>query len=423
MWFDYYPPKEYFAKVFAKLGTMDPKPYVEFYGGEPTVRADLVELVAMAREHGLKIRVLTNGVKLADEEYTRKLCEAKIPVRIAFDGRDRSIYERLRGDGSCYEKKLKAFEHLKKYGRRKHSILCCFAKGLNDHLMADLIEFCHGYHDVLNQIGLVPYREDWEGGPEGGIATTMEDAEEAIRKALPEDDVQFIPVGLAFRFAMARSFFTSQKRSELFMLGGAHPNCESVTFLVSDGQRYRGINRFLKIPLAELAQVGIRKVDALNVKLAKLDPKRFVDRWHGRMLVASMFLPMIPRAVNYRAIFKGNLLWGMMKVGWRWLVRGERFPVALRNVTGLPGFLRVVVIPFEEYRAIDGRRLSACKGGFAYEDVADGQIKFIPSCTWFVHRNGILKTITEKYGIAGRKPATAEPAESAAPATRVAETA
>jgi len=42
MGFDFHPPLAYFEKVFREIGTYDPAPMVQLFGGDPTVRHDLV---------------------------------------------------------------------------------------------------------------------------------------------------------------------------------------------------------------------------------------------------------------------------------------------------------------------------------------------------------------------------------------------
>ena len=66
-------------------------------------------------------------MRLADEEYCKKLCEARVPTRFGFDGRSADIYEQLRNNRWAYEKKMKALENLKKYSRRKHAIIATAA--------------------------------------------------------------------------------------------------------------------------------------------------------------------------------------------------------------------------------------------------------------------------------------------------------
>ncbi len=95
MGFDFNPPMAYFEKIFAEISQWDPKPVVQLFGGEPTVRDDLFEIVALARKYGLRPNLTTNGLRLADEEYCQKLCEARIGMRFAFDGNHPDIYEKL----------------------------------------------------------------------------------------------------------------------------------------------------------------------------------------------------------------------------------------------------------------------------------------------------------------------------------------
>jgi hypothetical protein len=185
------------------------------------------------------------------------------------------------------------------------------------------------------------------------------------------------------------------------MFGGAHPNCESATFLVSDGQKYRSINHYLKIPLNELTKIVIKKTQKMNERLSRYDPKKFHDRWLARAIILKTLIPLLWIAPDYRAIFKGRPVRGIILTLWGAL-KGERFEYALSRVSGLPRVLRVGVLPFEQYQAVESNRLANCKGAFVFEDTKTGQIKFVPTCTWFRFRQDVLQSITDKYGIASK---------------------
>jgi uncharacterized radical SAM superfamily Fe-S cluster-containing enzyme len=405
--FDYHPPLEYFDKVFAGLSKLNPRPFVDLYGGEPTVRADLVDVIKLARRHKLKVRLVTNGLKLADEAYCKKICDVRVPMRLSFDGLNPETYLKLRGDASVLQTKLQALANIKKFSHRKHSILTCLGK---DTDIASVFNLCHDYGTVIDQLGIIPLKEDWHMGPERleHPQMTPEDVENAVKSAVPDGQVNFISAGLVHCLALTRSFFTERKISKNFMFAGSHPNCESMTFLVSDGQKYRSINHYLKIPLDTLAEEVIRRGQKLNERLSTLNPKKFLHRWLGRLLTLKTFLPVALRAINFHAIFRGNPCLAILKTLIAPL-NGQRIWDALRQVTSIPYFLRVGVLPFEEYLAVDAQRLANCKGLFAYEDVQDGQIKFIPVCTWFLYRKAILKTIADKYGVAPTKISQAAP--------------
>ncbi len=51
--FSFEPPMEYFDALFQRLARNDPKPTVALFGGEPTVRQDLFDIVRLARSFEL----------------------------------------------------------------------------------------------------------------------------------------------------------------------------------------------------------------------------------------------------------------------------------------------------------------------------------------------------------------------------------
>jgi MoaA/NifB/PqqE/SkfB family radical SAM enzyme len=51
-------------------------PHLIFTGGEPTLREDLVELIAHAENNGQVTGILTNGIKLGDTNYLREILDA-----------------------------------------------------------------------------------------------------------------------------------------------------------------------------------------------------------------------------------------------------------------------------------------------------------------------------------------------------------
>ena len=73
---------------------------LQLSGGEPTLRDDLPEIVAYAKETGCPyVQVNTNGLRLAEEpEYLRKLARAGLDiVFLQFDGVTEEVYCTLRG--------------------------------------------------------------------------------------------------------------------------------------------------------------------------------------------------------------------------------------------------------------------------------------------------------------------------------------
>jgi len=73
-------------------------PHVCFTGGEATLRPDLVELVAYARQRGLVSGLLTNGRRLADRAYVDELVAAGLDhVQITLESHDPAVHDRMVG--------------------------------------------------------------------------------------------------------------------------------------------------------------------------------------------------------------------------------------------------------------------------------------------------------------------------------------
>jgi hypothetical protein len=76
-------------------------PYnIQLSGGEPTLRDDLPEIVALVRERGFSfVQLNTNGVRLAqDSEYVRQLKDAGLGcVFLQFDGVSEGTHQTIRG--------------------------------------------------------------------------------------------------------------------------------------------------------------------------------------------------------------------------------------------------------------------------------------------------------------------------------------
>ncbi len=393
MGFEFHPPMTYFKNVFAGLAAFKPPPTIQLFGGEPTVRDDLFEIIDLARAHGLRVRLVTNGLRLADEEYCRRLCETKVPVLLAFDGRDPEIYLRLRKSPNAYEKKLKALENLKRFSKRKNIIMCCVARKVNDRHMRDLINFCHENRDSIGALHMIPLTETWAPGEfETDVHTTIEDVERIVAEAFPGERVEFISAGIGVFLKRAMSFFGSPRLT----FGGAHPNCESMTMLVSDGVQYRPVGHFLKRPIDEIAMQALVRAKKIDGRLARLSPGKWFQRWRGRLIVVRAFAGLVFSSLDFHRIAKGNPWWRGARI-LAALAIGRPAKDVFRKHTRIEQVLGMVVLPFEEYDATEGQRLVICPSGFAYEDPDDGRVKTIPVCTWSLYRNEIQRKIAAKY--------------------------
>ena len=394
MGFEFHPPLSYFERVLKALGERDPKPSaINLFGGEPTVRDDLFEIIDIAKRNGLSPRVVTNGLRLADEDYCRRLCETGAQILIAFDGRDPAIYERLRKSPGAYAKKLKALENLRKYNRRKTTLMCCVARHVNDSHMRDLIDYCHENRSFIKCMHLIPLTETWEEGEfETDVATTTEDVEQIIDDAFPEGKVEFLPMGPSASLKQAFDFFGAAP----LRFGGVHPNCETATYLLSDGTRYRPLSDYLKRTLDELGEEIVSGCKRIEPKLARLDPGKWLQKWRGRLIVIRAFGPLVARSLNSRMVFKGNRLLAVMRI-LGGLMLGKKLKNLLRAHTNVQGAMLMVILPFEEFHSVESARLENCPSAFAYEDPDTGEVRTVPVCMWGLYKNDVQRRIAAAY--------------------------
>jgi uncharacterized radical SAM superfamily Fe-S cluster-containing enzyme len=91
---------------------------IQLSGGEPTLRDDLADIVAMGRQTGFSfIQINTNGIRLAEDfRYVKSLKDAGLAsVFLQFDGLDDSVYRALRG-GNMLQRKFEALAACREAG-------------------------------------------------------------------------------------------------------------------------------------------------------------------------------------------------------------------------------------------------------------------------------------------------------------------
>jgi len=92
---------------------------ITFFGGEPLLRKDIIDLVKYAHDIGMITRINTNGWLLSSKLIS-ELKEAGLNLcDVSIDDPDPSIHDRLRGLPGLYQKVIKGMKILK-----EHSILC-----------------------------------------------------------------------------------------------------------------------------------------------------------------------------------------------------------------------------------------------------------------------------------------------------------
>lgn len=87
-----------------------------FSGGEPTLNSNIFRLIKYCKGRGIDHRVITNGMKLANETYAKKLAEAGLRnINISIYSHRREIEDRLTQTDGSYGKTLLAIKNALKY--------------------------------------------------------------------------------------------------------------------------------------------------------------------------------------------------------------------------------------------------------------------------------------------------------------------
>lgn len=117
-------------------------------GGEPTVREDLTKIIKIIVDSGNKPMLYTNGLKLSDLNYLKRLKRAGLKeISMSFDGFDKKIYESVRGGKQQYSMTLGALKNLE---REKMRVLLysTIIRGINEDQVEHIIDYAT-LHDFI----------------------------------------------------------------------------------------------------------------------------------------------------------------------------------------------------------------------------------------------------------------------------------
>ncbi len=132
-------------------------PAIQYAGGEPTVRKDIVELIQLAKDEGFThIQIATNGIKLAKKpDLAEKLRNAGLnTIYLQFDGLTSEIYLKNRGIDLLNIKK-EAIENCRKAGLGI-VLVPTLIKGINENQVGDIINFAIENMDIIRGVNFQP---------------------------------------------------------------------------------------------------------------------------------------------------------------------------------------------------------------------------------------------------------------------------
>jgi len=247
----YEPTREQIEEMLRNLRRNEPiaPTALQFSGGEPTIREDLLELVRRAKELGFDhVEVNTNGIKISQSaSYIKELMEAGVDTfYLQFDGLDDEVYCKTRGV-PLLDVKMKAIENARKAGLDSMVLVPTLVRGVNDHQIGDLIRFAAENHDVIRGVNFQPVsicgRIDRSKLREMRITISdfLRLAEQQTNSELRASD--FYPVPAVVPVAKAVGSIRGRRYSEFT----AHQHCGAATFILIENGKITPINKFANV--------------------------------------------------------------------------------------------------------------------------------------------------------------------------------
>ena len=110
-------------------------PSVSFTGGEATLRDDLPEMIRHARALGMRVNLVTNGMRCADPDLVARLVGAGLhSAQVSVEGTTAAVHEGITGMLGGFERTLSGIENLRDAGLPVHTNTTVCRANLDDVL-------------------------------------------------------------------------------------------------------------------------------------------------------------------------------------------------------------------------------------------------------------------------------------------------
>ncbi len=225
-----------------------PTPAIQYAGGEPTMRKDLVDLVKLATDEGFThVQIATNGLKLASNpELPGKLKEAGLnTVYLQFDGINEEPYIKIR-NRDLLSIKLQAIENCRK-GGMGIVLVPTLIKGINDDQVGEIIRFAADNIDVIRGVVFQPvaFAGRTPSDEVEKQRITVPDFEELVEM---QTDSQikvedFYPASSVFPVTEFIEALDGEAKVDFT----CHPHCGSATYIFVEDDNLIPISQFIDV--------------------------------------------------------------------------------------------------------------------------------------------------------------------------------
>ena len=127
-------------QVLDKIVDQAKTPTVSFTGGEPTLRHDLPELIAHAKGLGMRVNLISNGIRCADASYVASLVEVGLDsAQISLEAGEAAVHDEVVAHPGAFERTVQGVRNLRAAGIHTHTNTTINRK--NQHALPALIDF------------------------------------------------------------------------------------------------------------------------------------------------------------------------------------------------------------------------------------------------------------------------------------------
>ncbi|MCX6686715.1 MAG: radical SAM protein [Methanoregula sp.] len=295
-----------------------PTPAVQFSGGEPTMRDDLIEIIKKAKEVGFpQVQIATNGVRLAsDRGFVQNLKDAGLnTVYLHFDGITSETNPFLKTH-------VKAIENMKSVGLGC-VLVPTVIRGRNDSQLGAIIQFAADHIAVVRGVNFQPVAFTGAASDEDlknriTIPEVLAGIEDQTSGVIKKDD--FYPVPCVLPFSDLVEAYTGKPQVRFT----AHQHCGAATYVFVTKEGIVPVNRMVDVDslfesiekMAETLKKGgtinkykalIEGVKSMHDSVKKGEQSNTAEFWKliGKTLIGQNFDAL--REFHWNALFIGTM--------------------------------------------------------------------------------------------------------------------
>jgi tetraether lipid synthase len=220
---------------------------VQFSGGEPSIHPQIVEMLRMAKDKGVRhVMLNTNGKRIAhDDAFVARLAEVRPSIYFQFDGFEERTCELIRGEPGILPEKLRALDRLASTGC-KVVLVPAIERGVNEHEVGRIVRFGLEHPAVFG----INFQPAFHAGRHGG--------HDPLQRMTIPDVVALIDSqtdGLL-------------RTSDFVPVPCCFPTCNAVTYAYVDGTTVLPLTRVLEVE-DYLDYISNRAVPDLGAELRR----------------------------------------------------------------------------------------------------------------------------------------------------------